>query len=422
MKKRFILLFTASLLGLATVMPSNGQTTSSAQARAKSTSKQEEKTVKDGKLKLSGYIQASFQHGMPDASLKVGKGNENKGQSFSRVGVRRGRLKATYTEKFLSGVLQIDLTEKGLSLKDAYINAKLPYMGASSFRAGVFDRPFGHEISFSSSKRESPERSIITQTLFPNERDLGAMLTLQPSKESAWHLLKLDAGLFAGNGIKPEIDSRLDFIGRLSAARKCGNWMEWGVGTSLYYGAVYQGSSKVYSMNNGAWSLDDRDGNLGAYAQRVYMGVDMQFSLYTDWGRTHLRGEWLTGKQPGGLESSKSPNSSSLPDFDTYIRPFQGGYALLVQDLGRLPLSALVKYDWYDPNTQVAGDAVGLNSTNKADIAYQTLGGGLLYKITPSLKLTAYYEFVNNEVSSSLRGYSKDRKDNRFSLVLQYLF
>ena len=48
--------------------------------------------------------------------------------------------------------------------------------------------------------RESPERGRMSQLIFPNERDLGAMLTIQGPKLSNWNWLKLEAGLFNGTG------------------------------------------------------------------------------------------------------------------------------------------------------------------------------------------------------------------------------
>ncbi|MCD7916396.1 MAG: hypothetical protein LUG96_14820 [Tannerellaceae bacterium] len=136
------------------------------------------------KLKVSGYIQTQYQYGQKDASLKVGSANENMEDAFNRIGIRRGRIKFTYEEGIASGVFQLDITEKGVSFKDAYLNVKDPWVGTNALRAGVFDRPFGYEISYSSSRRESPECSTVFQTLFPDERDLGAMLILQPAKFS----------------------------------------------------------------------------------------------------------------------------------------------------------------------------------------------------------------------------------------------
>ncbi len=102
--------------------------------------------------------------------------------------IRRGRVKFAYEGKLSQFVLQIDATEKGVALKDAYINFKDPWLQMFTLQAGVFDRPFGFEVHYSSSMRESPERARITQTLFPQERDLGAMLTIQPRKESRFQL------------------------------------------------------------------------------------------------------------------------------------------------------------------------------------------------------------------------------------------
>ena len=51
--------------------------------------------------------------------------------------------------------------------------------------AGVFNRPFGHEIGYSTSGLESPERATIIQYFFPDERDLGAMLTLRTKKRKS---------------------------------------------------------------------------------------------------------------------------------------------------------------------------------------------------------------------------------------------
>lgn len=135
-------------------------------------------------LKISRYIQTQFQYGEKDASLKVGSSNEDKTRRFSRIGIRRGRIKMAYTQGIGSGVFQLDITEKGLSVKDAYLKLTEPWLNSISTTMGVFDRPFGYEISYSSSQRESTERSTVFQTLFPEERDLGAKITLQAPKTS----------------------------------------------------------------------------------------------------------------------------------------------------------------------------------------------------------------------------------------------
>lgn len=386
------------------------------------TQKLEEAVNKLNKLKVSGYIQTQFQWGEGQSALKVGAKNANTDESFSRIGIRRGRVKLTYDEGLATGVFQLDITEKGVSFKDAYLGLKLPTLGQSLIQAGIFDRPFGYEIGYSSSRRESPERSLIFQTLFPDERDLGGMITLQAPSTSPWSFLKLKAGLFAGNGIKQETDSRKDLIMQLMGKKTFGSHAELGVGVSYYNGGVYQGTGNVYKMEGQSFTLNSDASNKGGFAKREYSGIDAQYSLSTDWGITQLRGEYLWGTQPGTQSSSKSPNASSLPTGDTYIRPFAGGYVMLVQDLGALPLGAVVKYDWYDPNTKVSKDALGLNNTGAADAAYRTIGVGLLWYINNNLRLQAYYDFVSQEKSQNLTGYGADLKDDNFTLRLQYKF
>jgi hypothetical protein len=373
-------------------------------------------------VKFSGYVQSQYQYGGEDAALKVGTANEMPGESFNRFGIRRGRVKATAGDGLASGVFQIDITEKGLGLKDAYLNVKDPWINTLQLRGGVFDRPFGNEISYSSSRRESPERSTVFQTLFPEERDLGAMLVLQPAKTSAWNFLRLEAGLFAGNGIKQETDSRRDFIGHLSAQKTFGSEFSVGGGVSIYSGGVYQGTKNVYRMNGNGFELNSDDGNVGRFAGREYVGVDLQASVNTAAGITQVRAEYLQGSQPGTAGSSKSPNSASLPSVDTYIRSFSGFYAIFVQDLGNIPLAAVLKYDIYDPNTAVSGDDAGRNGTSKTDLGYSTLGFGMLWKVSYAVRVQAFYEANRNETSANVADRNGDLKDDVFTLRLQYKF
>ncbi len=97
------------------------------------------------------------------------------------------------------------------------------------------------------------------------------------------------------------------------------------------------------------------------------------------------------------------------------------------------PLQLIVKYDWYDPNTDVKGDDIGTVGTgnkiysnekafNASDIRYDTWGFGLTYHWDANLKITAYYDYVKNETSQRLSNYTTDLKDNVFTLRLQFKF
>ncbi len=404
---------------LATAFAAIFAVTATAQAPAGTDTKSE--SAKPPKLQITGYIQGQYQWGGEAASLKVGAPNETLTEPFSRLGIRRGRIKFAYGTGIGSAVFQLDITEKGLGLKDAYLSIKDPWMGAASLKAGVFDRPFGYEISYSSSRRESPERSTVFQTLFPDERDLGAMLTLQALASSLWNILKLEAGLFAGNGIKPETDSKRDFIGHLSAAK---DWrrVSFGAGVSYYNGKVAQGTPNVFTLGADGFTANSDPANEGRFAKREYVGFDARVSFRSLLGSTRITAEYIFGRQPGTANGSKSPNSATLIHEDTYLRDFGGGYVMLVHEIARTPVGIVAKYDRYDPNTKISGNDVGRGGKSAADLWQSTLGVGALWNVNPDIRLTAYYEFNTNEKAPHLPNFSEDINNDVFTLRLQYKF
>ena len=375
------------------------------------------------KLKFSGYVQTEWQmsqidvNGNASKDMKVGGGANagekadavlNPGSTFNRFGVRRGRLKATYSDFGCTGVFYIDATEKGVVLKEAYVAALDPWMGILTLKGGIFNRPFGYEIEYSSSSRESPERSRIIQTLFPSERDLGGMITLQAPKGTPWSVLKLDAGLLAGNAIGLDLKSQKDFIAHLTYSNSTSN-IKYGIGASYYGGGIFNPTKKVYSMASNVFTaIGDSASNYNKMVTRQYFGFDGQFSLASDLGLTNIRGEYLFGKQPAAASSSDSYNNSALATTDSYIRNFSGGYIQFSQDIADTQHSITVKYDWYDPNTDVAGNNIGIAGatgtvkTNKADIAYSTLGIGYLYRMNNNIKFMVYYDMPINETSTAM--------------------
>jgi len=397
-------------------------------------------TVEDGlfqlkKLKLSGYIQAQWQSTQLDSlgnksnDMKVGTGlnqlEKTPGISdYNRYGVRRGRLKATYEDFGCQAVIEFDISEGGLKTKDLYLNILDPWVNTFALKGGVFDRPFGYEIAYSSSKLESPERSRIIQTLFPDEKDLGSMLTIQAPKTSPWNVLKLEAGLLSGNSINKDYKSKKDLAAHLTFNKALAT-MKYGVGVSMYSGSVLQTNVNVYTMSNGAFVLNNTASNLNSYASRSYFGIDAQFSVASDLGLSSIRGEYISGKQPGTSGSSASLNNAdptTIAAGDTYIRPFSGGYINFVQDIADTKHSIVVKYDWYDPNTSVSGDKVGSAAkTGKADMAYSTLGLGYMYRMNNNVRVMAYYDIVSNE-STKVKGYFSNVKDNLVTVRLQYKF
>jgi len=94
------------------------------------------------------------------------------------------------------------------------------------------------------------------------------MFTIQAPKGHVLNPLKLETGLFAGNGIKQETDNRKDWISHLSYKKTYDN-VQWGLGTSLYLGGAYQGSAKVYEMS-GKDFVAVNNAKIGDYSTRCY--------------------------------------------------------------------------------------------------------------------------------------------------------
>lgn len=388
------------------------------------------------KLKFSGYVQAQYQMAdtvgnslFPVGSASAGTFGSNIDNRFS---VRRGRLKAAYTADYAQFVLQFDVTEKGLGIKDAYTTITDPWLRGFSLTTGVFNRPFGFEIGYSSSQRESPERARFTQTLFPGERDLGVQLGVSfDEEEGVLGMFNLRAGIFNGTGgTAVENDNNKDFIGRLGMQlpfSDIGLAVDGGV--SVYSGKVTSRSALVYDFGTVSGGpglvLDSSAANLNASFDRSYVGADLQ--LYYDsplLGGVSLRGEYVTGTHPG-VPSGSAVYSGS----DAVVnRDVSGYYVYFVQNIG-LVNQLVVKYDVFDPNTKVEGSDIGKSSNglSAADIKYSTIGLGWIFHWNANVKFTAFYEIVKNEevnaaATSKLVPYKSDVKDNVFTLRAQYKF
>lgn len=375
------------------------------------TSVSAQNSEENGQLKVSGYVQTQWK--WDEAGVATGDQND-----FS---IRRGRLKADYKNKFGQVVFQVDVTESGVDIKDAYLKVPIPKAEWMALRAGVFDRPFGYEISYSSSRRESPERSRVFQTLFPKERDLGVEIALKGKEGTILSDFSLNAGAFSGNGGQAkETDSGKDFIGHLAYSKMLKS-VTFGLGASFYYGGVRlaaEDTQLAYKIENKEF-VEDATLTPGEYADRHYWGLDGQLSFRSIAGKTNLRGEYLWGKQAGAAMGSKSPTGKITTDI--YLRNFGGYYIQLVHTIGQSRHSLVAKLDGYDPNTKLSGD----ECLTHGDVAYTTLGLGWLFQFNEQVRLTAYYEFNRNEKvrnDALSESYGKDLSDDQFTLRLQYKF
>lgn len=383
-------------------------------------------------LQISGYFQPQFQ-------VTQSKGAETySGGNFSRLSdnrfiIRRGRIRFDYAHFSDRGlpqaqvVFQFDGTERGVVIRDFWGRVYENKWQLFSATTGMFARPFGYEINFSSGDRETPERGRMSQILMKTERDLGMMATFEPRKKNnPLRLIKFDVGVFNGQGLAApeEFDSYKDIISRLtlkplSISKK----VSIRAGASVLQGGLVQNNRYIYKMLEGAgksFAVDSSINNIGRKAPRRYRGLDGQLTIKNNFGETKIRAEYWWGTQTGYATNSDTP--AELTDQPFYIRNFDGAFFYLVQDIISENHQAIVKYDFYDPNRKINGDQIGVNAGfNPGDIRYNTLGLGYLYRFNDHLKSVVWYDIIRNE-HTALNGYTTDIKDNVLTLRVQYEF
>ena len=407
------------------------------------------------KLKFSGWVQTQFQLADQTGIETYAGGSNFNANVDDRFSVRRGRLKAIYDNGFSLYNIQIDISERNVQIREMFVKLSDHKWKAFRLTTGIFNRPFGYEISQSSSVRETPERARMSQTLFFTERDLGTWLQFQAPTSSKFHFLKLDAAVVSGTGITNvnnlgasvadaskntqnntsggnDFDFQKDFIGRISGEKtNKSQKVTVSGGLSYYYGGYRTGNKQIWknSSSHAGFDCDSSLSNVGTIVKRIHYGADFQLTIDNPLGLTTLRGEFIMGQMPGLGYRTYNSTPYSQPLTPIYYRNFNGAYFYFVQRFGKSKHTIVVKYDWYDPNVNVKGTQIGAagSNTSATDVRFDTWGFGYLYNLDANVKLSVYYDMVKNEstlISNAdpRKDFSKDIKDNVLTLRIQYKF
>lgn len=380
-------------------------------------------------LRFSGYLQPQFQFAESKGAPTF-NGGDFAPNSDNRFSLRRGRFRMDYLHKNKEGypdvqlVFQFDGTERGFFPRDMWGRAFEHRWHLFSLTAGIFARPVGFECTLGSADRESPERGRASQLLMRTERDVGAMLSIEPMKNGGkMHWLRADVAVMNGPGYASttDYDSHKDVIIRAySKPQNLGrSKLKLSGGVSTYIGGIVNALPVNYYNEGGYQRRDSSGSNIGRLMPRDYYGADVQLKIPTRIGLTELRAEVLTGQQTGTLATSETPANLSSP---LVARNFTAAYFYFIQGIGSQDHRVLVKYDIYDPNKDLKESELSSTKGNTgADVRFATLGFGYLWKMTKHLQLTLYYEHPVNE-ASPITNYTADLKDDNFTARLQFRF
>jgi phosphate-selective porin len=352
------------------------------------------------KIKVSGYIQAQYEHAGPDLEKNLGYND-----TFF---IRRARIKFTYEP--LDGVkfvLQPDFSTGGLALKDAYAVVNIPRLQGWQIWAGQMNRP-DYEVEYSSSQREVMERSKIIRLLYPGEREIGVKLEYIGTKIPLKFQLMAMNGNFTGLQPK-DVDSKKDIMGRLVYSAKlpgAGIGIDFGV--NGYYGGNLAKTNEYIKISEG--TIDSLS-SVWRYLDKKWTGGEIQ--LFADFlGGMAIKAEYMSGiNSTSSTIAANSSREQKIANPNIYY-DFSGYYIYFIKNIG--PKNQFVaRYDYIDPNTKLSGDAAGNQLYYKTwDIAWQ-------HYLNDNIRISAQYEIIRNEVNASN---PVDKKDNLATIRVQAKF
>lgn len=351
------------------------------------------------KIKISGYIQAQWESYDKD----LVKTNESNNTFF----IRRARVKFTY--EALDGVkfvLQPDFSTGSLSLKDAYAVVNIPKLKDFTLWAGQFNRP-DYEVEYSSSQREVLERSRVIRAIYPGEREIGVKLEYIGSTIPLKLQLMALNGNFTGSQAK-DADSKKDLMGRVVYSVKLP-----AAGIGIDFGANgYLGGNRAKTNKYIVNTMGVADSiNVGDYLDKNWVGGEIQ--IFADiLGGLAVKGEYMSGVNSTASTIASTATMAQQKADPNKIKNFSGYYIYLIKNIG--PRNQMVaRYDYYDPNTKLSGDAA------KNDLFYKTLTLSWQHYLNDFIRISLNYEMPKNETNATI---PKDLKDNVLGIRIQAKF
>jgi phosphate-selective porin len=352
------------------------------------------------KIKVSGYIQAQWEHYGADLEKTNGYNN-----TFF---IRRARIKFTYEPadgvKF---VLQPDLSTGNLALKDAYAVVNIPKLKNVTFWMGQMNRP-NYDVEYSSSSRELLERARVTTTIYPGEREIGAKLEYNGIKVPLLAQVMIMNGNFTGTQAKDN-DSRKDVMARFVYSVKLQD-----AGVGIDFGANHYFGNNLAKTNQYVKNSDgtaDSLNNVWRYLDKHWTGGEIR--IYADvLGGMSIKAEYVAGINSIASTVASTATTAQKKAAPNLYNNFAGYYITLVKNIGAKN-QAVVRYDYYDPNTKLSGDAA-----NNA-LYYKTWALAWQYYLNDNIRITAQYTMPKNEINASN---PSDLKDNLFTIRVQAKF
>jgi hypothetical protein len=378
---------------------------------------------------VSGYLQSQIEfHQDSEDQLRQGGALLNQ----NRFLIRRGRLRISRDWDWASMVLELDgNTTKGPSARLQKGEASLVY-GRSKIKgdpallaltAGMFELPFGYEMTESAKVRWFMERSIISRALFPGEPDVGmklhggaAFLRYSVAVTNGEPLDERSGfGLQDPNANK-DVTVRLGVDTKPSESMSVAGGLSYNVGKGFHPGTDATKSSINAQDSNGDGIPESIGVNAGSAAvpsenfSRWAIGADLQLRLKSRIGKTYLYGEVVAAQN---LDRGLVIADPTVKDIN--VREF-GGYIGFVQEITRYFVVGL-RGDFYDPNADWLDERAGKQIPTSLRVYGLSPMGGFV--LPDRARILLQWDIQDNRFARDERGVPSRLKNNAVTARIQ---
>ncbi len=283
-----------------------------------------------------------------------------------RFTLRRGHLRFSSDQRYLSGALELDAnTTNGAQVRpiNVEVGAHWPehedaHSPQFSLIAGLIRIPFGFEVPELDYVRPFLERSTAARAFFPGEFDLGARF------QAKYQFLSLSVAVMNGHPIADRVfpalapSAKKEIVGHLGTHSELAPGVVLEVGISADTGSGFHEGSPT-SKDQLVWRDDNGDGQVGPTEiqviagssatpsqafHRFALGADARLGIqFAPNARGELRAEIVRASNLDRAVETADPVGSGHD-----LREF-GWYLGATQELTRWGLVG-IRYDHYDPD------------------------------------------------------------------------
>jgi hypothetical protein len=380
---------------------------------------------------VSGYVQAQLEnHEDSEDQIRPGGATFNQ----NRFLIRRGRVKVEREWDYSSLMLEMDgNTTRGPAFQLFRAEAALMWRGNNPKPApplvkltmGLFDVPFGYELTESSKGRYFMERSLQSRALFPAEPDLGIRLSGEISWFRYAFAVMNGEPLGTPNGFAAQDpNNHKDFVGHVGAFVTPTKESEvWG-GVSMINGLGFVKGTDA-TKNLVVWTDTNEDRRISndeifgvpatapspSYTfERWAVGADLGFRFKTALGYSKAYGELQLGSNMDRALFVANPTISGQPSREV------GYYLGLLQEITPYGMVGF-RFDHYDPNADFLGFQSGKQVPRSQ--VMRTYSPLVAMAIPGRARLVFQYDYVSDSLGRTSDGLPTDLKNDQWTLRLQ---